>query len=367
MQLFRLAPSHASDPIRTVRVLVRQVELNMPYPTLHVPTGSGPAPRRARIPALFALCALFQQGEGGDVAALQDASAAPPPFRFEPGAKVPPLLIPRAEELVYRAYLDFALGETHVGKVVQTCTVEELQQPLVATSAVAMGETACIKLEAEAEYLWMELSSTLEARILPQAWPRLKYNSKNTSSQTRRRELWIGLVDDKPRSRFQSDTKTGAPKGERIWKPWKEREVPEGSLDMISAVFMTRALMREEQDSLTFPLVDKDRVWQLTLKRGETRKMTVPAGTFEVVKVVLEPEPYPDEKIDPEKLEQFEGVFGIQGTIELWVEKKTGIAVKIQGSIPIKLGMTAEVEVELETYSGTPLEFVPLKTKGKED
>lgn len=338
--------------------------------TLHkfpVPSCPGPAARRARIPAFFALFPLFLQGDGGQIVAAQDASAPPPPFRFEPGADVPALLIPRGEELRYRAYLNFALGETNVGKVVQTCTVEELQQPLIATSPVALGETACIKLAAEAEYLWMELSSTLEARILPQAWPRLKYNSASTSSQTRKRELWIGSVDGKSLSRYRGDTSKGAPKGTRIWKPAKEREVPEGSLDMISAVFMTRALMRGEQESLTFPLVDKDRVWQLTLKRGEERKVEVPAGTFEVVEVLLEPKPYPDEKIDPEKVEQFEGVFGIQGTIHLWVEKKTGIAVKIEGNIPIKLGMSAEVDVELEAYSGTPAEFGPLKDQGKQD
>jgi len=206
----------------------------------------------------------------------------------------------------------------------------------------------------------MELSSLLEARIQPQEWPRLMYRSESTSSQTRRRELWIGRVDGKPRSRFQSDTSKGAPKGTRIWKAAKERAVPEGALDMISAVFMTRALMREGKESLTFPLVDKDRVWELTLKRGQERKLEVPAGIFEVVEVVLEPKPWPDEAIDEEKLEQFEGVFGIQGTIHLWVDKKTGIAVRIQGEIPVKLGLTAKVDVELESHSGTPPEFAPL-------
>lgn len=305
---------------------------------------------------------LFQ-GEGGLGAAPQDASApvAPAPFRFEPGAKVPPLLIPRDEELVYRAYLGVAITETHVGKVVQTCKVEELKAPLIATAPVARGEAASIRLEAEAEYLTMEMSSSLQAKILPQAWPRLLYTSETTSSQTRRRELWIGHVDETPRSSFRSDTSKGVPKGSpRRWKEAKEREVPAGSLDMISAVFMTRAMMREKLETLSFPLVDKDRVWLLTLKRGEERRMKLPAGTFDVVEVLLEPEPYPDETIEEEKLEQFEGVFGIQGTIHLWVDKTTGIAVRIQGSIPVKFGLTADVDVELESFRGTPPEFAPL-------
>lgn len=304
---------------------------------------------------------LLFQGEGALGATPQDASApvAPAPFRFEPGAKVPPLLIPRDEELVYRAYLGVAITETHVGKVVQTCKVEDLKAPLLATAPVPSGEAAAIRLEAEADYLWMELSSTLEAKILPQAWPRLLYTSSTTSSQTRKRELWIGELEGKPRSSFRSDTSKGAPEGTRIWKSAKEREVPAGSLDMISAVFMTRAMMREKLETLSFPLVDKDRVWLLTLKRGEEKRMELPAGTFDVVEVLLEPEPYPDEKIDEEKLEEFEGVFGIQGTIHLWVDKTTGIAVRIQGSIPIKIG-SVDVDVELESFRGTPPEFAPL-------
>ena len=323
--------------------------------------------RPASRPLTLAFAALVPllvfQGDGGLGATPQDASApaaAPAPLRFEPGAKVPPLLIPRDEELVYRAYLGVAITETHVGKVVQTCKVEELKAPLIATAPVARGEAAAIRLEAEAEYLWMELSSALEAKILPQAWPRLLYTSETTSSQTRKRELWIGEVDQKPRSAFRSDTSKGAPEGTRIWKAPRERDVPAGSLDMISAVFMTRAMMREELETLSFPLVDKDRVWLLSLKRGEERRMKLPAGTFDVVEVLLEPEPYPDEKIEAEKLEQFEGVFGIQGTIHRGVEKKTGIGVRIQGSLPIKLGVSAEVDVLLESYRGTVPEFAPL-------
>jgi hypothetical protein len=323
---------------------------------------AGPV-RRTRFPALFALLPLFWQ-DGAKVAA-QDASGPPPApaqFRFEPGAKTPALLIPRDEELVYKAYLGYLLSETKVGKVVQVCKVEQQRAPLIATTPVPMGETACILLEAEAEFLTMELSSKLEARVLPQDWPRLKYYSESTSSQTRKRELWIGLCDGKPRSRFQSDTKKGAPDGTRIWKPARERDVPEGSLDMLSAIFMTRALVREGGESLTFPLVDKDRVWQLRLKRGEESRLELPAGTFEVVEVVLEPEPWPDEKIEADKLEQFEGVFGLQGTIHLWVEKRTGIAVRIEGEIPVKFGTTATVDVQLESFRGTPPEFAPVAT-----
>jgi hypothetical protein len=222
------------------------------------------------------------------------------------------------------------------------------------------GEMAAIKLFASGSYLWYSLESTLETRILPQDWPRVSYQSVSKSSQTRRREVLLGKKDGATTSSYRGDTKRGAPEGTRIWRPAKERTVPEGTLDMLTAVFQARTLIREKQETLTFPLIDKDRVWNLRLRRGEERRMETTAGTFfDVVEVVLEPEPYPGEAL-VEKAERFEGVFGINGTIHLWVEKKTGVAVRIQGDLPIGEVITLGIDVVLDSYSDTPEDFAPV-------
>lgn len=311
-------------------------------------------------------CAGAKTHVGIQEAGFQEASApaspaGPKPFFFEPAPGAAGVVIPREERLVYRAYLDLSIATAHVGFVTQTCTVEEQPVPLVvAQSAASAGEVASIKLEADGGYLWYELKSTLETRILPQEWPRLFYQQKSeSSSSTRRREVMLGRKDGVPAASYRGDTKKGAPEGIRIWRKEEERAVPEGTLDMLTAVFMARALIREGKESMTFPLIDKTTLWSLTLRRGQEARVEVGAGEFDVVKVVLDPAPYPDEDVG-EKAKQFQGVFGIHGSIDLWVEKKTGIAVRIQGELPINDGMiTLGIDVKLDSYSGTPAEFAP--------
>jgi len=302
-------------------------------------------------------------------AGFQDASApapAPAPYRFEPGADVPPILIPRGERLEYRAYLDLGIVTTQVGTVVQTCDVTEQARSILMTQpGPSLGEAASIKLHASGQYALYELESTLETRMLPQEWPRIAYSSISKSSQTRRREVLLGAKAGKLVSSYRGDTSKGAPKGTRIWRPAREREIPEGTLDMLLAVFQARSLVRDEKSELIFPLIDSDKLWKLRLRRGERKRMELAQGkTFDVVEIVLEPEPYPGEEF--EKKPHFEGVFGIQGSMHLWVEAHTGIAVRIQGILPVggddslfKIG----VDVVLDKYSGTPAEFAPVPAK----
>jgi hypothetical protein len=296
----------------------------------------------------------------------QEASApkAAKPFLFTPSPKLPALAISREERLVYRTYLD-ALFTSDVGTVTQTCTVRAKEAPLVLLKPEpgVTGEVASIKLEAKGSYFVYDFESVLETSIQPEAWPRLVYRQRSESNRgLRQREVLLGQRDGKLLSSYRGDTNKGAPEGTRIWRPAVERSVPEGTLDMLTAVFMARALVRSDESQLSFPLIDKTRLWNLTLRRGERRKIETGAGTFDALEVVLEPKPYPGEEMK-EKEKQFEGVFGIRGSIHLWVDVKTGIAVRIQGTLPVggedgilKLG----IDVQLDSYSGTPPEFAPL-------
>jgi hypothetical protein len=184
------------------------------------------------------------------------------------------------------------------------------------------------------------------------------------SSQTRRREVKLGTKDGKTIASYRGDTKTGAPAGIRIWRPGKERSVPEGTLDMLTAVFQARTLIREKRDSLTFPLVDTDHLWKLCLRRGEEKRTETRAGVFDVVEVILEPQPYPDE-VARENQQRFEGVFGIMGSIHLWVEKHTGVAVRIQGDLPIGDVITLGIDVVLDSSRTRPRASRPCRRKKK--
>ena len=130
---------------------------------------------------------------------------------------------------------------------------------------------------------------------------------------------------------------------------------------MLTAVLQTRTLISGKAEEIAFPLIDKDRLWQLKLRRGEERRMETKPGTFfDVVEIVLAPEPYPGDAF-AEKAAQFEGVFGINGTIHLWVEKTTGVAVRIQGKIPVaNETVMIGIDVVLDSYSDTPEGFAPV-------
>jgi hypothetical protein len=303
--------------------------------------------------------------ERGHQGNLQEATAPtrqPAALRFESAPGKASVLIPRAETLVYTAYLDVAVISANVGTVTQTTAVKQ-QAPSILLRQVdkSPGESATIQLEAEGEYLGYSLKSLLETSILPQEWPRLYYKQSSESRKgTRRREVMVGQREGAPLSSYRGDTSKGAPPGQRIWRAARERAVPAGTIDMLTAVFMARTLVRENADALSFPLIDTDRLWLLELSRSEERRMETAAGTFDVVEVQLDPKPYPGEEVE-EKAKQFAGVFGIHGTIHLWVEKRTGIAVRIQGDLPIADGLiTLGVDVVLKSYSGTPAEFAPV-------
>lgn len=322
--------------------------------------GAGLPPQEARTDEVVASTAGLLEAA---------AHASPAPFRYEPGAGVPFLLIPRAERLEYKAYMDLGPIGSHVGRVVQTCTVEEqLPSILLTKPSGPLGEAASIRLYASGSYLTYEFESTLETRVLPQEWPRVRYASVSKSSRTRRREVLLGTREGAPLSSYRADTTKGAPKGTPIWRPARERSVPEGTLDMLSAIFQARALIREGTPDLVFPLIDSDKLWQLRLRRGEEQRIETSEGTsFDVVEVVLEPSPYPGET--QEEKARFKGVFGIHGSMHLWVETHTGIAVRIQGELPLggdSSPIRVGIDVVLDSYSGTPPEFAPVKVAKKE-
>ena len=284
-------------------------------------------------------------------------------FRLERGEGQPVLVVPDDERLVYEAHLDIAILEAAVGTVVQTTRVEPYRPAsiLIGSAGRADGlETASIRLHAEGDYAFYEVDSTIETLILPEEWPHVRYSQTSEGTERRRREIYLGTREGKPTASYQRDTDRGAPAGTRIWREATYREIPAGTLDMLSAVFMARTLIHEGKDELSFPLIDKTRVWLLQLSRGEARRMKTGAGTFDVVEVVLTPGPYPGETIEQEKLDQFEGVFGIHGSIHLWVEQRTGIAVRIQGDLPVG-PITLGIDVILERFSGTPPEFAPVE------
>ncbi len=128
-------------------------------------------------------------------------------------------------------------------------------------------------------------------------------------------------------------------------------------MDMLGAVYLSRTLLLSGEEEVVFPLLDRTTLWELTLRRGDRKVVEVPAGRFDAIEIILDPKHYPGE---PEKdKEKFEGLFGIRGSIHLWVDVTTGVPVRIAGSIPAG-PVDIDVDIFLEEFDGTPDLFKPL-------
>ena len=124
---------------------------------------------------------------------------------------------------------------------------------------------------------------------------------------------------------------------------------------MLSAIFLARSLVREGHDSVDFFLLDKKTYWVVTLTRAGKRVIETPAGRFQCVEVKLDPQ-LPPEK----KQERFRGLFGIHGTLSIWLDEATGVPVEIGGMLPAGI-MDLGLSIRLSGYRGTPEGFRPVE------
>lgn len=276
----------------------------------------------------------------------------------------PPLHVPRSEDLEYRVKAGVGGLVAPVGRVTMKSNVEPYRTSVLLIGSGGDGgeqESGHLQIKAWGDYQLYQLDATLDTHIHPVRWPFLVSNFTQTGSKNRRKETLLGWEGETPRARYRSDTTRGAPKGTRIWKEPKERELPVSALDMVAASYYAREMVREERLFMKFPVADKLDLWEVTLKRGKTGKIETGAGTFDALQIILQPAPYPgevaDEKVE-EKAQQFRGLFGLHGSITFWVEQNTGVPVLISGDLPAG-PITVSVSVVLERYSGTPEAFRP--------
>lgn len=313
-----------------------------------------------------------------------------PIVRIERGEGQVPLVLPRDEELVFDVIIDVGiLGDLDVGDVTLTSGVERTPRGLPsardADRKVELFDRAWVKAVAKGGYAGYELTQTLSASHMPQAWPRILYKDMQRGSENRERELRIGEYEGVLSAEYRSDRHCPGCKDKahfvdsvwawgdpyhckkcklaehRTWRDPVRRAVSDGAIDMLSAVYVARAMVELGVDKTSFPIVDKQKVWRVSIEKGESRTREVPAGKIECVQMKLTAgleAGEPDPEGDPGK---FQGLFGIQGTIRIWFDAKTGVPVLIQGQLPIPVPLVGDLDisVQLKKYTGTPAGFAP--------
>jgi hypothetical protein len=294
----------------------------------------------------------------GETPAATKVEPTPAPLRFELGGESPTLLIPRNERLEFGVHVSVGPAGATVG----TVDIESGVDPYVESMLFLGGgdeegetrETGWLRAKADGGYFFYDMVTVLDSRYLPKEWPRASHFYRQTGSENRRRESSIGFTDGRFQLAYRGDTRHGAPSGQRIWKDLEYRDVPDGCVDMLGAVFLARTLLDGDKAELSFPLLDKTRLWKMTLKRGEAKELEVPFGRFEAMEIILIPDSWPGEP-EVDKAE-FRGLFGIKGSIHLWVEKNTGVPLRIEGTMPAG-PVEIDCDIYLEKASGTPVGF----------
>ncbi|HUR29322.1 MAG TPA: DUF3108 domain-containing protein [Planctomycetota bacterium] len=358
----------ASEPALegTSEELLERRDAQLPAPAADKQARDAAAPLPEQLPA--AAAAPREQPESGEL------------WTLDRGEGNVPLMIPRHETLVYEVHLNLGwLGSPTVGKV----TLQSETRPFYpSTPDESIGEQTTLTGRAEGSYKVYTLDNTISSMLLPQAWPRAVHRNLQTGSESRSRENWLGVVEGKETSRYRSDGHCKGCKNKahyvsgswpwsdpehckkckrpdhRTWKDAKFRDVPPGTLDMLTAVYLARSLVIDGRPKVEFPLIDRDDLWQVQLSRGRGRRIETAAGKFDTVEVELRTGP--PEGAAPGESTKFEGLFGIHGTISIWMDATSGVPVRIEGAVPAG-PVDLDVTIDLRSARGAPRAFVSLR------
>ncbi|MHC4262442.1 MAG: DUF3108 domain-containing protein [Planctomycetota bacterium] len=302
---------------------------------------------------------------GFDSGIEQEGADQPEVHRVDRGEGAQALLVPIGEELRYGATLRTALADLRVGTVEMKSGVDAKRRSLL-SSATNRGasETAWISARAFGDYTLYVMDAQLETRFLGEGWPYSVHKYDHRGTEKRRRELLTGEKNGEWVGSYRGDTSRGAPEGLRVWGGVHEQPVPRGAMDTLTAVYLVRSAMAEGLDQVQFAMLDKTRIWDVSVELGDVREVETPAGLFRARPVGLETrriDPGAEQESDDEEDSgEFAGPFGIKGNIELLLEVETGIPLVIRGELPLVLG-DLEIDLRLESFTGTPSEFAPLQ------
>ena len=143
----------------------------------------------------------------------------------------------------------------------------------------------------------------------------------------------------------------------RHWKTRHEHDLDRPHFDMLSAVYYARSLgLKPGDDPIEVPVINDHDRWIVRAEVREGGRIKVPAGKFETYKLTLDPKPLDGAQTK----EEFKGLFGLNGTIHIWIDKSTKRPILVQGKFPFgPMNLHARVELESVSHADKPAELKP--------
>lgn len=256
---------------------------------------------------------------------LASAPAAAPPFA--PG-----------EKLHYRGYV---LGWIPVGDVWFEVKKETLDgKGAYRFDARAYGSYFIYTLD-------IRMSSFVDAETLKS----VEFRRREVGTEKRDHRV----VFDRERAEGTFYRKRGRfPSVERMdAAPWEKRAVfpLRGEVnDILYTLYFARGIGETVGTRKNYWFVENRDVWKtLVTLAGEEKLPLGKLGTFDALKITIEPD-YSEEK---ETGEKFSGLFGVQGSLRVVVDRKTRIPLVVSGELPF-VGFRPTVSVVLQDWSLPP-------------
>ena len=127
-----------------------------------------------------------------------------------------------------------------------------------------------------------------------------------------------------------------------VWFERKMHEVDEPYVDLLTAIYITRtATFPASGDPLIIPVVNDDSRWLVIVQPMGRQKLKVIEGEYDSIELSLTPV-----AADGDKKKRFQGLFGIHGTLRVWIDIATGKPLLIEGTLPISiLDLKARIEL----------------------
>ena len=152
---------------------------------------------------------------------------------------------------------------------------------------------------------------------------------------------WKGPIPWGTRSKHCGDRDCGIAAHE-LWVTKKVHEVDEPYVDLLTSIYVARtASFPKDGSPMIIPAVNDDHRWLVEVRQMQQRKLTVTEGTYDAIELSLTPL-----ASDGDNKKRFKGLFGIHGTLRVWIDSVTRKPLLIQGTLPISvLDLKARIEL----------------------
>lgn len=130
----------------------------------------------------------------------------------------------------------------------------------------------------------------------------------------------------------------------RVWRLRKEHTLQQPHVDLLTAIYLARNLeFKPGGKPHVVPVISDRDLWNVKVSARSEKQLKIAAGTFDAVELVLEPQ---GTGKTAKKASEFDGLFGLNGAIKVWVEKTTRRPLLISGDLPFAfLNLHATIEL----------------------